>query len=1005
MSRIVPSQSSVSSPASNPTFIEVASINGFKQGDPIFQTQNDFSPYQSSWYSSNANFTSYPNQRIISVSDGSVPIKQIGSSMNTYSGLTPSGGGFSRAPVAVLTSGNIVTIGRNTTGNAQFIIYNNTFTSVVVAKTTITCTSSQYVSTSSMGVIALTGGGFVIYWTSVSTPYFTFAIYSNTGTVVKAVTQYSSNQFGGSGPDYIAHCVPLSTGNWAFGFTDNNPYVITGVYNSSGTLLGSVVNSFSYSMLPQSAVYQPVLVARNNGTYVVLFQDASTSTQVNAIYLNSSSGSSVVSTSGIPGSYSYAAANISAAIMSDGLTYAFAKNSYNGNGTSRYGLQIFFIDSTNTVVSNFYFEGNQFFLPSSSGATTYGNISLYGLSSGNLLVSCVADNGQAFYFVINKYGQLMSANTALASSPATGAIKISNSIEGTSAYNSLIYATEFNSQINLFFSVEPLFSSLSSNGALNWLTIDETSYSPVSSIYSNTLSYTSSLTVGSASTSTITPLNVKYYLSSNIATTVGTLSSSILTSNTSLLYTSPIAVSTSYSYNIGTAMLTNGNFVVAYRNEITTSITAKVYNYASGTLIGTVQVDGSGGSLAGYPGTLFNSLSVTPMSSGKFAVTYLNSAKNFTTVIFTTSSTSVLYSSTISSASGTNATAIGYQNSYNNNQGKLFQLSALTGDRLLLVWTTAIGNAYYEVYSNASVLLTSGTVITTGITSFYFIGAVGVPSGGFVAIFYNPGTATSNAYSFNESALNTFTVITNYGTQTSIGTSWLSPNVQVGPRGEVTVHFYDGSYQYALNLYYSGGSTPYIGSYNFAQLKTLGSTGNRGPFCKTPNGSTLLLINNSTSSIISEAFYSTYSSIYSVNPYTDSTFWPYASSGYDYCWSAAPGVNNGAIFAFNAVVPSANSTPILKVVVAQSYNPIYVNISTTTISSNVSISNWGNTTFIGIGASNTSANSIGLVQISGATQLNSNAVTGSQAFDYTTYGGLGVKGTMINNNVLLLGNQ
>ena len=187
----------------DPGYITVPTTTGFNQGDLVYAKNGDYASIP------NGVFPYAPFD-----ADIAAPIYSTGS--GGWGSIENINGGSKCNYADKLTNGNTVDVyfikSGTGTGRPAFRIVGPTG-SIVVAETEM---STVFVSTgaSSIGVCALSGGGFAAFWINsaggAGAGYPNYAIYSNTGVVVTATTQDTGAGAGSTANPISGVALPLS---------------------------------------------------------------------------------------------------------------------------------------------------------------------------------------------------------------------------------------------------------------------------------------------------------------------------------------------------------------------------------------------------------------------------------------------------------------------------------------------------------------------------------------------------------------------------------------------------------------------------------------------------------------------------------------------------------------------------------------------------------------------------------------------------------------------------
>lgn len=940
MSRNSTYTSTASNTSPVPNFIPVVTATGFNQGDMVFQSAGgDFQQLTSQ--TSTATFPNNVSQPVLSGALGGVG-SSLGFPMSTSS--TTTSGGSPTRNVALLTNGNFVTVSVNGSGYGYFTIYDSSF-NIVVNRTTLPSTG---VNGSNIGVISLTGGGFVVYFIASGTTNMAYAIYSNTGSVVTALTTVTNYTY-----SYLCPATSLSNGGFVLGGLSGTNTVQYNIFNSTGTSLYNAV----LGMTAASASERPAFTAGASGSFAVIYR--ATGNTAHQWYLISSTnttlGSGLITTSG-------SAAIASAATLSDGINVVFF---YIQDNTPTYVYR--FLNTSTYVLGT----ATTLNILSSANSSFISSIAVRPLSSGGFITfwqpshnsvgNNIATHG-IYYSIFNSSGTPMGSSTQTASSPVFRYLSQVNSTQGEASVS--LSTIEISGNLYLFFNP---FSNTSPTGPIsytNYIPISLTSYTPVPSLGYTAGFGSSTATTGTVALSGSTPTKAAYFPLSNSVTQL---------TSTSATATTPtrVAVYTSNNYDVCT--LTNGNFVIVHRNDTTYAISASVYSPA-GTLLTTLTVGTGSSSVAAY------SVRITPLASGKFVIAFVSSGTNTITVNIYSANYAVTSSFTLSGLT----MSLG---NINNSQG--FCLGSLNSDRFIIASIlTSTTFPTYWVYSNTGTQLASATIASTtnSVTAIN-----GHQAGGF-SVSYIAGGGSSTLHFFGETATNTFTsgwtiAVTPAGsTNAGIG------KLFVNQFNEVFLHHpINATTQNILSFISSNNNGG-----NWTQHGNIASTATSNLVLSIPlaNGFRAFMEMSTSNTVVG-----TFSSTSKLLTTTLSSLTVAANT---MTAVASPVYGNVAVVVYPN---SADSNFIYFSLITFPFNSVQVLNTTSSVSDGVSLAG-PSYPFVGVAANTAAAGAVGFVQTSGVAQLNSNysASTPAQAFDSQTPNGLGVRGTIVGRTITLLGN-
>lgn len=942
MSRNAPFQPTSTDLAVTPNFTAAPTSTGLAQGDMVFYNNGDHQPF-----SAQVSTTSFPLTVDQPLSYG-VLGGTGGRLSSNLTSATPSGGNSQARNVAVLSNGNIVIASANTgAGGAYFTVYDTSF-SVVVSRVTLPTT--QYPATNTVGVTALAGGGFVIYFTN-SSRYFCYAIYTNAGAVTTALTQETYAAINVNGSQYTV--TSLSGGGFVVGGTNTSSQVFYMIYNASGTRTGG-----STALASAAATRVGVIIVANNAdTFFFMFAESTTT--IRWYQINSSGtqlGGNAITTGGTKSNYFY----YSATLLNDGVTIAVGYLI----GTTGIGFRLY--NSTS------YSMGAQTQYPLSALLTALNDISslhIQKLASGNIFV-CMAGYQyiNSFFTFLNPSLQALAASGQTSSTLVTKPLNPAIAMGNTGPYvSNCMNVVEVGSTMYVFYSTVQALG----NGFMKYEVISSANYSqtPNNAITASAGSVT--LPVGSYVPSTLTPASVSFYTPSD-STTV----SAVTTVDVALTANVVDAGFGTRNYDVCT--LSNGNFVIAYRNDTTTAVYARVYN-SSGSLITTVTI-----SSTSYNTNWRGMVKVKALASGKFVVTYPDTTSSITAVVVS-SSYAVTSSTVVLSGLTLSASNVWWVSGWT-------ALGSLSNDRFVVAGYNTSSQLTWVVCSNAGATLATGG----GLSSRDPTAAVGLPGGGFAILASNG--ATSYLCCYSELSTNTFSLVSNF---TDAYLNYSSGVASTGPaQGQLMVNAKGQLFAYP-SVNSSGGYTSGPSRWTIADPSNSGlqvdvfdssATANYPRLgCELSNGVFLSVEPASTATQF------IYGSAYAAS--INSASVPATDSGaYQFLLSPLQGAK--AVFVYTAMTSN-----VLKfALVTTPDTTASTVIANSTQSTAVTITS-GTYFFTGVCANVAAAGTVGIVQTNGAAKLNStySASVPGTAFNARSTSTTGVSGVINGRSMVLYG--
>lgn len=941
-------------PISNTTgnAISVLSTAGFSQGDLI--------------YSKNGDAGTIPNNALSSALFGvtnpsAVTSAGTGGPVSLLSSIT---GSNSTRQAAKLSNGNIVVVGfRITNPNVYcpvFTIY-NVAGAVVVSETVISTTYTSGAVCSQIGTVALTGGGFAVFFlngsaTSQYSPCI--AVYTNTGSVTTSIFADTPPGVGTSATTINGTALP--NGGFALVYTNTaTSQPITRAYNATG------VAAYGWTS-GSSLVYQPFInigiAARSDNSTIIVWQQ---STTVFAYVILNSSGGNIASSTFSPTIANNAnQRSVDVSTLADGTTFVIG---YNVNSSTNVYSCFRFLPTGNVLSSESYvppLNVNTGFVGLSSMAN---QVRIQSLSSGGF-VFFFTDSTQAWsYAFFNSSGVPVSGTSG---NVGNGAVTRCLPFTYAFAFNGLA-VVEIGGYINLYWS-----QGVNGQGAYfqQRVQIDSNTFNLVNATaYTETIGSTLA-SVNSYSKAASTPSGATF-TATNTETAV---------LNKTYAITTPASNISSFACDgISAATFSNGNFVIGYRNSATYQVYFSVFS-PSGGLLQTVLVG------TGYPSSNYFSLKVAVLTSGKIVVGY-HTASNVLTL--------ALYAGSAGSFANTLTTTL--SNVVTSDATIQYGIAGITNDRFVVAYRGPNNYPHWTVL-DSTLSVVAGPLYPSGQPNTNNMSVAPLQGGGFVMNWWYNGS-NKQIYIYKNDTGNTFTGVNGWGYSSDV--TFQGMQVVATPN----------NYVYALGN--SSSTAVSTQGWDFQQNSASGTSYTvsncYGAFTAglTGSGAIATIQLDSAGQYLWGTSFGTSAGTgtpQTASRLTLSGFSPYTSTaGPQVCTTA--GIGNSIVIAFL----NASAQPSFGIVSAIPASYTTNLIAGVTPSSPVPVSPSGSGlltgyVFQGVSATSASAGGSGLVQTSGIAQLNSSysASTAAGAFDYTMPNGSGidgVKGTIVGRTVNLKG--
>lgn len=699
----------------SPDFITVPSSTGFSAGDYVYQKDGDFGVPAIS--AGTANFNATQN----------APISQQGISgavtvVNNVNITNVNSGASIGQNAAKLTDGNIVVVTMTGVNNYAAFKIVDTNNNIVVATTNVTtATTARY---NSIGVVALAGGGFVVFFPETATNGVGFAVYTNTGAVTKA---YAAD----TGTGVISTYQPLSgvalpNGGFVITVIGVTNQAFLKVFSSTGTN----VSGWVASTTPVTGTIQRINIAARSDSSFCLFYMTSTLNNYRYTVYSANAGTTLAT-----GSFVASSAPVSSdvcCLTNDTFILAYI------SATSPFTMSFRPLptgDVLGTVVNVPLTNVN-----TNTASTANSNIYLKALSSGGFVYLFNDTVGATWYVFYNSAGVSLYSSAVpklfpyfqnyISSASNLGLVEITG-------YLSVYYYAPYNTG-GATATLGETFNSK----------IDLTTYN----IYNST---TSSQVVGTAA-----GVSSGYARSSSLpmkaaalATTTQTLSANTAIATGSTYVLPPTLITGAGNNALASTTLPDGRFAIAYKSSVSPyNVTLNVYSI-NGALQNSTVV---GTSRAGDQ----SQIGVTALTGGSIVVAYPTAATTFA-ITQCSGGGGILATQTITRGSA------GW-----------FNVAGISGDRVAVAYDTSNTTTTVAVYSGALVSLMSpifanfpsGAPVSVVVKA----GPVGFWVGAFVTsnfrwqYFYETSTPNVFAYSGNSLGNNTGTDVA--------GSSWLAVN-------------------------------------------------------------------------------------------------------------------------------------------------------------------------------------------------------------------------------------
>ena len=952
MSRIVPT---TAPNASTPSYTTVNTVGGFTQGDYVYQKNGDFARVPDNGLSTGS----------FNIS-ATTPIGTNDPNTSNVIAVNYSGGNRFSKPSAKLTSGNVVSVFfYQINGYPRFKI-TDADNGSIVNETTITTSPAMNGTYRNIGVLALTGGGFVVFWQPDSNAsYVTYAIYSNTGTVVLAPTTDTATNLN-SNSVHNMYGVGMPDGGFIICANNISTSVVYYArYDSTGTRTVNWVSvQFGGTIMSQYSV----VVARPDGQYIFFCITSDNSTVFASRYTggNSSVGVETVMTS------SATFNSVDAAILSNGDTVVVVTDTTTGIRSALY-------KADNTISSAVTLESIN------AGQIYPWSIDVGGMANGTFVITTaygaqnVLSQGQVVYGYNLCYGVYNNAMTRL-----QGITNISGTAYGynNNAFRASILDLGTNASIYWTHDLQQPGTTIA-NTQVNLTTYAVRNWTSATSVVGSTTASTSGYVRNSS-----TPMAAAYY-----AATTQTLTASVARTTAGTATVTRVN-STEQCIGFDCCYMINGDIVFFYQtlNSPTNFYRFSVYS-STGVFIQTVTV-----AQCYWSGGPYN-VKCVALPNGKLALMYNdgNGQTEFT-IAYYSSSYSLLTTSTLS----------GVRNVAYNGSNYSYGMAALNTfngaePRVVVAYgDSGAGYAYAKIFNSGTGALVATYTDASSNNASYGVNVVATANGGFVVT----SLRQANNYPYRASYMLSTSPDVWYQISSAgvIVTATRSNNNQIcttpAPSGSYITTFNTSAGYASVRRLNSYGTQITSANYNLASTANMRSLA----IATTAAGNLLWVASGSVATGI----------VFGVTENTLANAAPSGSGDTNITLSSPTGSDEYG----NQTLVALNGNNAL---FAYIDNPQYLsfwifNHTTQSYSQSITAGSTVSTTTLGVNPSNgyvltgiatttAAPNSTGTIQTSGAAQLNSNysASTAYSTFDAQTPGTLGVRGTVVGRNVNLLG--
>ena len=681
--------------ALTPVTVAVNSVAGFSSGSLVYNRNGDYAnPVTATGTSSFPITVAAPILNSVSAPTWTATTSTASGDCCVIANSGPVTG-FSYS--ATLTSGNIVVVYKiQATGNSAFRIVDENYTEVVAQ---VTVTGVGLSGINNVGVIALTGGGFVIYSVNgANQPQF--AIYNNSGTLVTAATTDTTYGFG----TYFLQAVPRPDGSWIlYGVEGAGAAFVYKVFSATGTQ----VYAWTSIGTSNSGGGQVTIAVRSDNSFVLAWYIVTTNLLTYAVRSATNTVTVAPTSTGVTGAANQPISSVCLSTNDVVLVYQAQSNQPTVART---------LSSANVL-------GSAVTLFAYDGVTYFGNTShydVYLLASDNYLVA-VQNTISGRYYQNTVYFVASSAGVILS---GTNPIVLLNTIGniGSQNWNVFVRTTNYIHNINsMAFGL-----SVSSNTASTPCVLIGTRISPAT--YKVVPNQSSTQTIGSTAVQPVSayaPGNSSATGAAFYASNSGLVTTTI--ANTTGTITAGTTIEAFTTNTMDACALSNGGVAIMYWQLSTGTVKIAIYN-VSMVLQTTISFT------TGYTSSTGGAYKITQLSNGKLLVAYRTGSS---ALAFKVYSTTYALLTTFSAATASYSMGSLQEN---------IAIAPLSGGRFVLA--TLISNqAYYAIYTDTGTNPVSNQNVAA--TTASAIAVVNTPIG-FTYAFFSVGSSVQNMYAYYE---------------------------------------------------------------------------------------------------------------------------------------------------------------------------------------------------------------------------------------------------------------
>lgn len=933
MGRSITANPATTSPNLGAEVAQIYSATGYQAGDLVYNLNGAYGAISDTYLTSDT----FPITADVPYVTGGV-IGGLTDVVESY------GASVNSECAAKLTNGNIVIVYRSGTytGKTYAAVYfkivdiNN---NEIVAPTLVSTNSTQFLRGYAT-VVALSGGGFGVACMTSGT-YISRAVYSNTGTLVSALTTASFATASTSSPKLIG--TPLTNGGFAIAYTDSGGSAIVEAYSSTGAVLFTATRS----TLSPGTNEQVGIAARQNGAnHEILLTFAYSTSAIGYVVYNAATGAVIAGpvTSAI--SVTQPTVDCCLNVTDNKFVIAYL-TSVSGN------LQYVTLDTSHTL------SGATNMITSATVSNMNTKVYVKSLSAGGFYAEANTNNYIPVSVIYN--GTYVKQNA--------------NPLYNYDICSTYFYGTAFVESNNKLYFYKNSFYRVDAGVLANvdgcsiiryMLDLSTLQYKAPSNTYVSTnfsIGSTATVPVNGYARGASTPLKASFLASSSstqtttVAKTSG--SSNFISGQTTI-------ASDSATYNQQMTTLANGNIAVVWVTP-TSPYTVK---YAVYTQAGAQVASGTVGSQTIT--NAYNSANIAALPNGKFVIAWVSGSGVVSYSIYS-SAYSLIASGTLSLGGTLSSDS--------------FSMAALRDNRFVVAFVGTSSYPTYAVYDDTATYITGVNWKAYPVSN---ITVTGLINNGFATVYWYGG---AGQYYFDVFTPNS---ATNYARSVA--------DIQIPGNSSRTSNYIRTSMdgRIVAVTYTTSGSTMQItvaaaceSTYNQqgfssqANSNAFGTVGNNG------NGGVIVW------AMITPTYYQIYANT-SSPPATTITYTTNGSGTASYVACATSGYGNNMVI--GGLNSSNNPTYAIINPVAQTYSVTITAGVTTSTGASLGPYSTGHY-FVGVSQTACSAGGVGTVQTNGAATLNNNysASTPGQYFDFSPNPAVfGVKGSISGRTVTMV---